>query len=49
MDWLSDPAIWASFLTLVIMEIVLGIDNIVFISLLTGKLPVPQQKRGRIL
>ncbi|MDQ3278266.1 MAG: TerC family protein [Bacteroidota bacterium] len=49
MDWLSDPAIWASFLTLVIMEIVLGIDNIVFISLLTGKLPLHQQKRGRVL
>jgi predicted tellurium resistance membrane protein TerC len=49
MEWLSDPAIWASFLTLIIMEIVLGIDNIVFISLLTGKLPAHQQKRGRIL
>lgn len=49
MEWLSNPEIWASFLTLVIMEIVLGIDNIVFISIITDKLPVEQQKRARIL
>ena len=49
MELLSDPAVWASFLTLVIMEIVLGIDNIVFISILTDKLPVEQQKKGRML
>lgn len=49
MEWLSDPQIWASFLTLVIMEIVLGIDNIVFISVLTGRLPHHQQRKGRIL
>ena len=49
MEFLSDPAVWASFLTLVIMEIVLGIDNIVFISILTDKLPVEQQKKGRML
>lgn len=49
MEWLSDPNILASFLTLVLMETVLGIDNIVFISILTGKLPAHQQKRGRIL
>lgn len=48
MEWLSDPAIWASLLTLIIMEIVLGIDNIVFISILTGKLPLHQQQKGRI-
>ncbi|MBT1706555.1 TerC family protein, partial [Chryseosolibacter indicus] len=49
MEWLSDPNILASFLTLVLMETVLGIDNIVFISILTGKLPVDQQKKGRVL
>lgn len=49
MEWLSDPHIWASFLTLVLMETVLGIDNIVFISLLTGKLPTTQQRKGRVL
>lgn len=49
MEWISSPEAWASFLTLVVMEIILGIDNIIFISILTGKLPVHQQKRGRIL
>ena len=39
MDWLSDPAIWISLLTLTLLEIVLGIDNIVFISILANKLP----------
>jgi predicted tellurium resistance membrane protein TerC len=48
MEWLSDPQIWASFLTLLIMEIVLGIDNIVFISILTNRLPPHQQKTGRL-
>ena len=49
MDWISDPHIWFSFFTLFLMEIVLGIDNVVFISLLTNELPVDQQKKGRIL
>ncbi len=49
MEWISSPEAWASFLTLVVMEIILGIDNIIFISILTGKLPVHQQKRARIL
>lgn len=48
MELLSDPEIWASLLTLIVMEIVLGIDNIVFISILTGKLPAHEQKRGRL-
>ena len=48
MELLSDPQVWASFLTLLIMEIILGIDNIIFISILTGKLPPHQQKNGRI-
>jgi predicted tellurium resistance membrane protein TerC len=48
MEWFSDPQIWASFATLLIMEIILGIDNIVFISILTGRLPQHQQKTGRI-
>jgi predicted tellurium resistance membrane protein TerC len=46
---LSDPQIWLSFLTLLVMELVLGIDNIVFISLLSNELPLKQQKRSRIL
>ena len=39
MEWLSDPQAWIAFLTLVALEIVLGIDNIIFISILSGKLP----------
>ncbi len=49
MDWISDPQIWISFLTLTILEIVLGIDNIVFISIQSAKLPVHQQKKARQL
>lgn len=44
---LTDPAIWASFLTLLAMEIVLGIDNVVFISLLAAKLPAAEAKKAR--
>jgi predicted tellurium resistance membrane protein TerC len=43
MDWLSDPQVWIAFLTLAALEIVLGIDNIVFISILVGKLPADRQ------
>ena len=43
MEWLSDPQSWIAFLTLAALEIVLGIDNIVFISILVGKLPAGQQ------
>ena len=43
MEWLSDPQSWIAFLTLAALEIVLGIDNIVFISILVGKLPAQQQ------
>ena len=43
MEWLSDPQIWIAFLTLAALEIVLGIDNIVFNSILVGKLPARQQ------
>ena len=43
MEWISDPQSWIAFLTLAALEIVLGIDNIVFISILVGKLPAGQQ------
>jgi predicted tellurium resistance membrane protein TerC len=43
MEWLTDPQIWIAFFTLAALEIVLGIDNIVFISILVGKLPAQQQ------
>jgi len=49
MDWFSDPNAWLSLLTLTALEIVLGIDNIIFISILSGRLPVPQQARARRL
>ena len=40
MDWILDPEIWASLLTLTALEIVLGIDNLVFIAILAGNLPI---------
>src|SRR5512143_3134867 len=49
MEWLADPNAWIGLLTLTVLEIVLGIDNIVFISILSGKLPAHQQKRARLI
>lgn len=46
-EWMSHPQAWVSLLTLTILEIVLGIDNLIFISILSGKLPVDQQARAR--
>jgi predicted tellurium resistance membrane protein TerC len=47
MDWLTSPETWIALLTLTALEIVLGIDNIVFISILAGKLPASEQRRAR--
>ena len=47
MEWLSDPQAWIGFLTLTVLEIVLGIDNVVFISILAGKLPADQREKAR--
>ncbi len=47
MDWISSPDAWISLLTLTILEIVLGIDNVIFISILAGKLPPEQQAKAR--
>jgi predicted tellurium resistance membrane protein TerC len=49
MDWLTSPEAWIALLTLTVLEIVLGIDNVVFISILAGKLPPEQQARARRL
>jgi predicted tellurium resistance membrane protein TerC len=49
MDWIMDPQIWISLLTLTALEIVLGIDNVIFISILAGKLPHEQQDKARKL
>jgi predicted tellurium resistance membrane protein TerC len=48
-EFLSDPAVWVSFLTLTLLEVVLGIDNIIFLSILVSRLPKEQQARGRTL
>ncbi len=47
MAWLTDPQVWASLLTLTMLEIVLGIDNLIFLSILAGRLPPAQQARAR--
>lgn len=47
MEWLTDPQIWISLLTLTVLEIVLGIDNLIFISILSSKLPAAQQRKAR--
>lgn len=49
MDWLGDPSAWIGLLTLTLLEIVLGIDNIIFISILASKLPLEQQPKARQL
>lgn len=49
LDLLADPAVWASFLTLAVLEIVLGIDNVIFISIAAAKLPKEQRARARML
>jgi predicted tellurium resistance membrane protein TerC len=46
-EQLADPSIWIALLTLTVLEIVLGVDNIVFISILSGKLPAADQERAR--
>jgi predicted tellurium resistance membrane protein TerC len=48
-ELLSDPQVWTALLTLTVLEIVLGIDNIVFISILTDRLPQNQRDRARII
>jgi len=49
MEWMSDPQAWIALATLTALEIVLGIDNIIFISILSGKLPPEQRARGRTI
>lgn len=49
MEWLTDPHIWVGFLTLTALEVVLGIDNLVFISILAGKLPESQRFKARTI
>jgi predicted tellurium resistance membrane protein TerC len=49
MHWLTDPQVWVGLATLTALEIVLGIDNIIFIAILSARLPVHQQARARFL
>lgn len=49
MEWLLDPSAWVGLLTLVVLEIVLGIDNLIFIAILADKLPPNQRDRARII
>jgi len=49
MDWLTDPQAWIAFATLTALEIVLGVDNVVFISILADKLPADQREKARRL
>jgi CBS domain containing-hemolysin-like protein len=48
-EWMSDPAAWAGLATLIVLEIVLGIDNLVFIAILADKLPEHQRERARLV
>ena len=49
LSWLSDPAIWVGLLMLIVLEIVLGIDNLVFIAILADKLPPEQREKARVI
>jgi len=49
MEWISDPHIWIAFLTLCVLELVLGIDNVIFVSILSGKLPPKDQPKARFI
>jgi len=49
MEWITSPEAWVALTTLTFLEIVLGVDNIIFISILVGRLPKEQRQRGRVL
>lgn len=48
-ELLTDPQIWISFLTLALLEVILGIDNVIFLSIISSKLPAEQQRRARFI
>ncbi|MGH8591682.1 MAG: TerC family protein, partial [Gammaproteobacteria bacterium] len=49
MEWLTDPTIWVALLTLTVLEIILGIDNLIFIAILADKLPPYRRDRARVI
>lgn len=48
-EWIANPEMWIALVTLIALEIVLGIDNIIFIAILVGRLPKEQRQKARIL
>ena len=49
MEWLFDPQLWVALLTLTVLEVVLGIDNVIFIAILVDKLPLQQRRPARLI
>ncbi|MFD4637477.1 TerC family protein [Lentzea sp. NPDC058436] len=49
MEWMASPELWVAFATLLLLEIVLGIDNVIFISILAGRLPEEQRRRAQVV
>src|SRR6266511_3297463 len=49
MQWIADPTAWVGLLTLVALEVVLGVDNLIFLAILAAKLPAAQRDRARIV
>ena len=49
MEWLTDPTVWVGLLTLIALEVVLGVDNLIFIAILSDKLPPEERSRARII
>jgi predicted tellurium resistance membrane protein TerC len=49
MEWMTSPELWVAFVTLLLLEIVLGIDNVIFISILAGRLPEDQRRRAQVV
>ncbi|WP_434445206.1 TerC family protein [Lentzea sp. E54] len=49
MEWMTSPELWVAFATLLLLEIVLGIDNVIFISILAGRLPEEQRRRAQVV
>ena len=49
MEWIADPTLWVGFVTLVVLEVVLGVDNLLFLAILSDKLPPKQRDRARLI
>ena len=49
LEWIANPEAWVALITLTSLEIVLGIDNIIFISILVGRLPEKERNKGRTI